>query len=334
MKRREFVALIGGVFTAPFAYAQREDRPYRVAFVLAASPVAQMASPEPTHPIVRAFLHEMRSLGYAEGRNLILERRSIDGQPKRYPELFAELARLKTEVIVAVGGRAEFKRACDAVSNIAVVLFGAEEVVKYGLAKSLARPGGNVTGLEYYAGPELEAKRLQLLKEAVPTFARASYLVPKEALEGNTPIVLAAKQAARTLGVELLFATYESNDFAGAFAAIERQKPDALFASPYPAVHANRQHVVAFARKARLPDSYSHPEMPMAGGLMSYGVNSPDLGRRAAHYVDKILKGAKPGDLPIERPTKFDFVVNLRTARELGLTIPQSVLLRADRVIE
>jgi putative ABC transport system substrate-binding protein len=320
------------LLAAPFVEAQQATRMRRVSFVLSHSPLAEMAGPEPVHPIFRAFVHELRSLGYVEGRNLVLERRTAEGRLERYVGIFTELARLDTEVIVALGGYDPFKRACDAVSKIPVVMFGGSEPVKYGLARSLAHPGGNVTGLTYYTSPEVEAKRFQLLKDAVPTIARASYLVPQGYLDDV--IVVAARHAAQTMRIELLFAEYAGHDFAEAFATIEKQKPDALFASPFPAIFAYRQQVIGLARKARLPDSYAHPEMAAAGGFMSYGIDSPDLGRRAAHYVDKILKGARAGDLAIELPTKFDFVVNLRTARELGVTIPRPVLLGADRVIE
>jgi putative ABC transport system substrate-binding protein len=330
--RRQFLLCAGALLAAPLVKAQQATRMRRVSFVLSHSPLGQMAGPEPVHPIFQAFLHELRSLGYVEGRNLVLERRTAEGQLERYVDIFTELARLNTEVIVALGGYAPFKRACDAVSNIPVVMFGGAEPVEHGLARSLAHPGGNVTGLIYYASPEVEAKRFQLLKEAVPKLARVSYLVPKGYLENE--IVVAARHAAQRMHIELLFAEYAAHDIAAALATIEQQKPDALLVSPFPGPFAHRRQVVAFARKARLPDSYSHPEFPAVGGLMSYGIHSPDLGRRAAHYVDRILKGAKPGDLPIELPTKFEFVVNLGTAKELGLIIPRPLLLRADRTIE
>lgn len=332
--RRRFMLAAAALVAAPSARAESARSPARVAFVLNVSPLREMEGAEPAHPILRAFVHEMRSLGYTEGVNLILERRTLEGRRERVLEVFPELARLGTQVIVAVGGREEFKRACDAVGSVAVVTFGAADPVKYGLARSLAHPGGNVTGLLYFVGPDIEAKRLQLLKEMLPTMSRVAYLVPKDALEKRDEIVLGVAQTAQALDLKLVHATYEGHDFAPAFAAIEHEKPDALLASLYPAVYAYRKEVVAFARKQRLPDSYSHPEFAALGGLMSYAVDSPDLGRRAAHYVDKILKGSHPGDLPIERPTKFDFVVNLKTAKGLGLPVPQSVLLRADRVIE
>ncbi len=332
IRRRQFLIAAGTLLATPLAYAQREDKKRRVAFVLAASPVAEMAGPEPAHPGVRAFLHELRNMGYVEGRNLVLERRSAEGHPERYTDIFAELAHHNTEVIVAAGGGATLKRGRDAAREIPIVMLGSSEPVKHGLAQSLAHPGGNVTGLTFDAGAENEGKRLQLLREVIPTLARVSYLGQKGTWED--PIGLAARNAAQTMGIELLFAEHKPDTLAETFTTIEQQKPDALFASPAPATFAQRQQVLAFARKARLPAIYPFGQMAIAGGLMSYGANELDLGRRAAHYVDKILKGAKPGDLPIERPTKFDLIVNLETARTLGIKIPPSILLRADRMIE
>jgi putative ABC transport system substrate-binding protein len=186
--------------------------------------------------------------------------------------------------------------------------------------------------LLYYVGPEIEAKRMQLLRELVPSVRRVTYLGQK-GYEDN-PITTAAVKAGREMGFDVQSIEVRSLEFDAAFAAIEASKPDALYVSPYPALYAYRDRVVAFARRARLPDIYAHPEFTELGGLMSYAVDTPYLGRRAAYYVDKILKGAKAGDLPIEMPAKFVFGVNLKTARELGLTIPQSILQRADRVIE
>lgn len=192
-----------------------------------------MSGAEPRHPILRVFLHEMRALGYAEGRNLVVERRTAEGHGERFREIFTGLAGLDTRVIVTVGASTEVKRACDAVPDVAIVLFASEDPVKYGLAQSLAHPGRNVTGLTYYAGDEFEAKRFQLLREIVPKLARASYLVPKRALDEKTPIATSAARAARTLGIELLYATYDDVDFAPAFAAIERQRAP-TYCSPLP----------------------------------------------------------------------------------------------------
>jgi len=331
-RRRQFLVATSALLAAQLARAQSGEKKRRVAFVLAASPVAEMAGPEPAHPNVRAFMHELRNIGYVEGRNLILERRSAEGHPERYPDIFAELAQLKTEVIVAAGGGALLRRGRDAASEIPIVMLGSSEPLKHGLARSLAHPGGNVTGLTFDTGAENEGKRLLLLKEAIPTLARVSYL-GQTGVWGD-PIGLAARNAAQTMGIELLFAEHNPDKLAETFTTIEQQKPDALFASPSPTTFAQQQQVLAFVSKVRLPAIYPFGQIAVAGGLMSYGANTLDFGRRAAHYVDKILKGAKPGDLPIEQPTKFDLIVNLKTARALGIKIPPSILLRADRVIE
>jgi len=218
--RRRFLVASAAMIAAPLADAEQGRKTYRVAFVLGASPPKVMAGPEPPHPIVRAFIHEMRDLGYVEGQNLVLERRSLESHQDRFPTIFTELAKLDTQVIVSIGGREELKQACDAVSPTPVVLFAVGDPEKYGLAKSLAHPGGNVTGLKYYAGDELEAKRLQVFRDAMPGLTRASYLVPKEAVEKKDLIVEAARRAAHTLGIELLLATYEGHNFAEAFAVI------------------------------------------------------------------------------------------------------------------
>jgi len=332
--RRQFLLASAGLIVARHAPAESGQKTYRVAFILASSPLTAMAGREPAHPIFRVFIDELRRLGYDEGRNLTLERRTLEGKLDRYLEIFTELVKRDTQVIVTIGGGPELKRACDAVSPTPVVLFASSEPVKHGLAKSLAHPGGNVTGLLYYPGGDFEAKRFELLKEMVPTLKRASYLVPKFALERKDAISQGAIQAAQAAGVELLMAQFTGHDFAPAFAAIERDKPDALFASPYPDIYGYRKTVVAFARKAHLPDCYAHPEMAKEGGLMSYATDSLEFGRRPAQYVDKILKGARAGELPFERPDKFLFIVNLKTAKTLGIEVPRSVLLRADRVIE
>lgn len=333
VRRRRFLIATGALLAVPFrAEAQRGDKTHRVAFILTTSPVSEMAGPEPAHPIVRAFLREMRVLGYIEGRNLVLERRSLESRPERYQSIGAELIQLKTDVIVTAGVGAQVRRVRDATSTIPIVMLGSSEPEKFGLAQTLARPGGNVTGLLASADSEMSAKRLQLLKEALPKVGRVSYLGDKASWEDQ--FAESTRRAAKSLEIELLFAEHLPGNLEETFATIKQQNSDALIASGATTIYAQREKIVAFTRKARLPDAYIFAEMAVVGGLMSYGVNAPDLGRRAAHYVDKILKGAKAGDLPIELPVKFDFVVNLKTARELDLTIPQSILLRADRVIE
>jgi putative ABC transport system substrate-binding protein len=204
--------------------------------------------------------------------------------------------------------------------------------VQAGFVRSLARPGGNITGLTWSVGPEIEAKRLQLLHEAVPGVTRVAYL--RGDTEGDTPWVRGVRAAAQALGITLVEVEHAGDDFARAFTAIGGARVAALFVSVNPAAFARRGLIVDFARRHRLPSAHAFRESVEAGGLMSYGVDASDLFRRAAGYVDRILTGAAPGDLPIEQPTRFELVVNLKTARTLGLTIPQAVLVRADEVIE
>jgi len=332
MRRRAFVTFVGGALAAPFASAQPGKRVYRVAVVFTTSPLAEMAGPEPVHPTLRAFVHELRTLGYQEGENLVLDRRSLGGKYESYPGVIAELVRLRTNVIVTAGGATLLARGKAVWGDVPVVMYGASDPVPFGLARSLAHPGGNLTGVLAVPGPEVSAKRLELLKEVMPRLSRVAYL-STQALWKHTfskPI----REAAQALGIELLHAEHKTTDLKATFMAIEKIHPEALFVSAAPESYGQRHEIVEFAKKARLPGSYPAAAMADLGGLMSYSTNLTELARRAAHYVDEILKGAKPGDLPIEAPTKFELVVNLRTARELGLTIPRSILLRADRVIE
>lgn len=316
----------------PFASAQPAARIYRVAVILTTSPLAEMAGYDPAHPTIRGFVHGMRALGYIEGRNLILERRTAGGTPERYPGIVAELVGLKADVIVTAGQSALIASAKNAWGGVPIVTLGTDDPVKYGLARSLARPGGNLTGLVVVTGPENIQKRLHLLKEAIPTVSRVAYLATRQF--SNNPYTKALLEAAAALGVDIVHAEHKPQDLDATFAAIERLHPDALFVSGGAESFGQRQQIVAFARRTRLPGMYPYTAMVQAGGLMSYGTSDAGLGRGAAEYVDRILKGARPGELPIERPKTFELVINLRTARELGLTIPQSFLLRADRVIQ
>ena len=320
------------MLAAPFASAQPATRIYRVAVILTTSPLAEMTGEDPVHPTIRAFVHEMRARGYVEGRNLILERRTAAGRPERYPGIVAELVGLKADVIVTAGRGALIASAKNAWDGVPLVTLGTDDPVKYGLARSLARPGGNLTGLVAVTGPEGIQKRLELFKEGVPTVSRVAYLATKQFW--NHPYTKALLEAASALGVNIVHAEHEPHDLDSTFAAIERLHPDALFVSGGAESFGQRQQIVEFARRARLPGMYPYPAMVEAGGLMSYGTSDAGLGRGAAKYVDRILKGAEPGELPIERPKTFELVINLRTARELGLVIPQSFLLRAYRVIE
>jgi ABC-type uncharacterized transport system substrate-binding protein len=332
--RRIFLASLVAFLAVPLStHAQQAGKVHHLAIIGSTMPVAEMAGPDPRNPILKAFMRELRTLGYVEGRNLVVARRSAEGKPERYPDIAAEVVRMKTDVIVAGGGTMLIRRLTEGVGNIPIVMIGGTgDPVELGLVASFARPGGNVTGLTAGSGPENEPKRLQLLKEAIPKLSRVAYLVTKEGWD--LPIAQAIRRAAPSLGVKLLHAEHTPADIDATLEAVARLRADALFASASLETYAHRHQIVRFALKTRLPGIYPVLEMAETGGLMSYGVSASDLGRQAAHYVDKILKGARPGDLPIERPARFELVINLKTAKALGVTVPQSVLLRADRLIE
>lgn len=330
--RRRFLLGAGGLVAASLVRAKPGDRTYRVAWVLTTSPIEELKGPDPAHPITRAFVHELRALGYVEGENLILERRSAEGDPKRFAPILAELLSLKPDVIVMAGHRELNLTAREMIKSTPIVIPTMAQPVELGLVESLARPGGNITGLTVFSGPENEAKRLQVLKEALPNAVRVAYL--GTGAVWDHPVGQAARRAAPALQIELLHAEHKPADLAATFAGVTSLHPDALFASLSAETYGQREQIVHFARDARLPGIYPYLEMAPPGGLMAYGVNVEDLGRRGAHLVDRILRGAKPGDIAIEGPNKYDLVVNLRTARQIGLTLPQSILLRADRVIE
>jgi putative ABC transport system substrate-binding protein len=328
--RRRFLLCASAVLGAPLARAAPPT--LSVAFVLTTSPMAEMLGPEPAHPILRAFLRELRALGYVEGRDLVLERRSAEGERERFAPILAELIARGTDLIVLPGHRELNRIAMEATKTIPIVIFAMNSPVEAGLVESLARPGGNITGLTVNSGPENEAKRLQLLKEALPRAARVAYFGTRSVWESD--IGQAVRRAAPSLGVDLVHADLVPTNLEAALDGLRARRPDALFASLSAEIYAHRQRIAQFAFREKLPGIYPYLEMAAMGGLIAYGVNVVDLGRRAAHYVDKILKGAQPGDLPVERPTKFDLVVNLKAARVLGVDLGKSMLARANRVIE
>jgi len=330
-ERRRFLVATGALAAAPLAHARRPESPYRVAWVLLVSPIAELTGPDPAHPITRAFVHELSRLGYEEGRNLILERRSAEGQPQRYAQIIKELVDRDVDVIVSAGDRLN-TQAKAITRTVPIVIFAMGQPVESGLVSSLSHPGGNITGLTVSVGADTEAKRLDLLKEALPTVSRVTYFLPRGYL--GSEYAKAVQSAARRLQVDLVLVEHRADALEASLAAVRKVGADALFVALSPAAYGQREQIVAFARGARLPAMVPYTQMVETGALMGYGVDVVDLGRRAAHYVDRILKGARPGDLPVERPSKFNFVINMRTARELGITVPQSVLLRADRVIE
>ena len=281
---------------------------------------------------VAAFQHGLRDLGYVEGKNIVIEWRSGEGKLDRSLAHAAELVRLKVDVIVAAGGT-EIRAARKATATVPIVMIRGGDAIGSGFVASLARPGGNITGLATLR-PELSGKRLELLKEIVPKLSRVAVF----ASSGFAEYALVLREieiAAGPLGIKLQSLDIQSpKDFESAFQAAAKGRADAvLFRVRGPVLSPHRTEVAVLAVKSRLPAIYETAEEVDAGGLMSYGVNDNDLYRRAATYVDKILKGRKPADLPVEQPTKFELVINLKAAKQIGLTIPPNVLVRADRVI-
>ena len=276
----------------------------------------------------------LRELGYIDGQNITIEYRSAKGKPDRVPELAAELTRIKVDIIVAGGGDPVVQAAKNATKTIPIVIVGAGiDPVVAGHVESLARPGANVTGITNLSR-ELGGKRLELLKEAVPKIARVSVLYES----GNPGSLRELKEilpvAARALGLTVRSWEVQGKDgFEKIFTAINKERPDGLYVTSSPLMTANLKRTVGFTLKSRIPSVGSSTEYVDAGGLMSYDADLADGYRRAATYVDKILKGAKPADLPVQQPTKFELAFNLKTAKQIGVTIPQSLLYRADRVI-
>jgi putative tryptophan/tyrosine transport system substrate-binding protein len=330
MKRRTFMAMLtGGIVVAPFAAeAQQAAKIARIGYLA----TNRAASPH----LPAAFLQGLRDLGYVEGRNVVIEYRNAEGKPERLPALAAELVALKVDVIFAGGGTLPALAAKHATRTLPIVFADAADPVTSGLVTSLARPGGNVTGL-YALAAELVSKRLELLKQAVPGVSRVAVLWQPGALPERTTMDMRkdAEVAARALGVQLQFLEVRGPaDFDRAFSDMTKARAGALTVLPGTIFLSERKRLVGLAARNRLPAVYLARESVDAGGLMSYAPNIADLFRRAATYVDKILKGAKPADLPVEQPTKFELVINLKTAKALGLTIPPSLLQRADEVLQ
>ena len=310
--------------TTTVAQAQQPARIPRIGILIGSSASNYSAR-------VEAFRRRLRELGYVEGKNIFIEYRYAEGKLERLPDLAAELVGLKVDVIVTTGQAVLVAK--KASPTLPIVFGAAADPVGAGLVSSLARPGGNITGLSLMA-QDLDGKRLELLKEAFPKVARVAFLwVPVDS-RGNLALT-EMEAAAKALGLKLLSLPVRSlDDFESAFARGEKERAQALITSASPLIDTQQRQVLDFAAKNRLPAMYHTSEYVEAGGLMSYGPNYPDLWRRAADFVDKILKGAKPADIPVEQPTKFEFVVNLTSAKQIGVTIPPNVLARADRVIK
>ena len=332
--RRHFIAGASlAACLAPFtALAQRAPLP-RIALLSNNTPVAESSGPDPVDPNARAFVHGLRDLGWVEGRNIAIERRSAEGHPERIPAMVQEVVALGVDVLVAYGPRLSLA-AKQATQTIPIVSIGVSNPVAQGLVSSLARPGGNVTGLSMDAGAALNGKRLQLLKEMVPAATRVAVIRPSPRA-GRPTWSAETDTAARALGLNLSIAAVDApEDLDTAFATIARERPDALWCGQMPITLGNRGRIIDFAARQRLPVVYDVRFFVEAGGLMSYGAELNDLSRRAASYVDRLLKGAKPAELPVEQPTRFYLVINLKTAKALGLTIPYSLRVFADEVIE
>jgi putative tryptophan/tyrosine transport system substrate-binding protein len=321
-----FVILATG---GPVATAQQPKKVSRLGYL---SPV-DAATDSPRAEGIRLALRE---LGYIEGQNIAIEYRYAEGKVDRAPELAAELVRLKVDAIVVAGGTPSVQSAMNATKTIPIVMMGqGSDPVRAGLVESLARPGGNVTGLTAL-GRELGGKRLELLKEAIPKLSRVAVLYDP----ANPPSLHEVKELlpADARALKLTIQPWEIravDDFEKVFAALNKQRPDGLYVvTAGPVMRPNEKRIAGFALKSRLPSVYDSRGYVEAGGLMSYGADLADSYRSVAIYVDKILKGAKPAELPVEQPKKFEFIVNLKTAKQIGLTIPPSVLAQADRIIK
>jgi putative ABC transport system substrate-binding protein len=339
MKRRE--AVLGVILPLVLlavpvpSDAQRPAKVYRIGYLVTSFGSAELNPqncPIAGSPLWRACVEGLREHGYVQGQNLVIECRNTGGRDERAPAVAAELVRLTPDLIVAVG-TAQTQAVKQATNEIPVVMVGVWHPVERKLVTSLARPGGNITGVADTAGDEVEGKHLQFLKEAVPTASRVAVLYHAPSPAPFLPGAL--QETAQALHVTFQpYAVREPEDFAGAFAAMAKAKAEALLVRSHPFINTNRRRVIDLAAQNRLPALYPWKEAAAGGGLMGYGVDLADNFRRVGGYVDRIFKGAKPGDLPVWQPTKFDLVINLKTAKALGLTIPSSLLMRADEVIQ
>jgi putative ABC transport system substrate-binding protein len=318
--------LIGSIFVnIHFAEAQQPTKTSRIAFINASSPSAILARYE-------AFRHGLRELGYVEGKNITIEYRYAEGKLDRLREIMAELVRLKVDLIVTAGPSAT-RAAKEATSSIPIVMALDYDPIGNGFVASLARPGGNITGLSAVY-PEMSGKQLELLKEIVPGLAQVA-VIGTSTQPGNAHAVRETELAAAGFGVKLQYLdVLAPKDIEAAFGAAKKGRTDAMVVLAGPVLLSHRTQVAESAVKSRIPVTYQASEYVEAGGLMSYGVTIADLHRRAATYVDRILKGAKPSQLPVEQPTKFELIINLRTAKQIRLIIPPNVLARADKVIK
>ncbi len=329
MKRREFIAGMGAASAWPLAARAQQPagRVYRIGY-------QSIAPREPTLHLIKAFEDGLRSLGYRVGDNVAIEYRFADGEMERLPALAADLVRLGVDIIVATGNNPSAVAAMKATTTIPIVMTNSVDPVGTGLVASLARPGGNVTGLAGDAGGEILGKRFELLKETLPNLSRLGILWnPDVAFIRNRQTLMT--EIARTLGLTTIPVEARGVDtLEQAFAALVRERAQAFVMQGDSVLFNYRGQIAEMSLRNRLPAAAPQKEYADAGFLLTYGADVPDLYRRLAGFVDKILKGAKPADLPVEQPTKFELVINLKTAKALGLTIPPTLLARADAVIE
>jgi putative ABC transport system substrate-binding protein len=330
MKRKITVFTLGSMLLAlcSSASAQQPKKLTRIGYLSSQDPAYESARAE-------GIRLALRDLGYIEGQNIAIDYRYSEGKTDRAPELVAELVRLNVDILVVAGGIHWIRAAKDATKAIPVVMAGVgNDPVEAGLIESLARPGGNVTGLTNLTG-KLAGKRLELLKEAVPKLARVAVIYEPATPANVVEVKEDLPSAARAL--KLTVQPWEVRDAASfdtVFAALNKQRPDGLYVAGSPLTNANQKRIVDFTLKSRSPSMYTTKEAIDIGGLMYYGADLADSYRRVAYYVDRILKGAKPADLPVEQPTKFELVINLKAAKQIGLTIPPNVVARADKVIK
>jgi len=330
MNRRTAIRRLATFFltTASLAHAQQPKKIPRIGYLSARDPASDSSRSE-------GILLALRELGYIEGQNIAIEYRYAEGKIDRFPELAAEMVRLKVDIIVVAGGDLLVRPVMNATKTIPIVMSGGGvDPVAAGFVKSLARPGGNVTGITNITG-ELGGKRLELLKEAVPKIARVAVLhdagnpTTGPEMKENLPV------AARALKLTIQpWEVRSADDFEKVFAAMGKRRPDGLYVSTGAILNSNQTRIVGFALKSRLPSVYGRIEYVAEGGLMYYGANIIDSYRQVAWYIDKILKGVKPADLPVQQPMKFELVINLKTAKQIGLTIPQWTLMKATKVIQ
>jgi putative ABC transport system substrate-binding protein len=337
MKRRVFIALVAGAMAHPrAALTQQPTKVYRIAIVHPSRPVSQMTETAGL-PYWRAFFEELRLRGYVEGQNLVVERYSGEGREQSYARLVQDVVHLKPDLVFAIstGMVRHFKAATTTIPIVGMF----SDPVAWGLVAELAKPGGNITGLTIDVGIGILTKRLEMLREAVPSLTKVGWLASRGSWDG--PEGIAMREAAQQLGISLvgppLEDTIQETEYRRVFAAMTKELADAIYVNDQPASLIYMRLISELLEKSRLPaicPFREYLEGGVVGGLMSYGISVVDEFRQVASYIDRILRGADPGDLPVQEPTKFEIVINLKTAKALGLTIPQSLLPRADEVIE